>query len=192
MAVSKRLRYEILRRDNHACRYCGATAPEVKLTVDHVTPIALGGSDEPSNLVTACVDCNSGKSSSSADSPIVEDVDYKAALWGHARELVARRMLVDLDERSRMEEHFFDEWEAARPNAWRSSDLPVDFVNSIEQFVRSGLPYEVLLDLVHVSMDNRVVSEKWRYFCGCAWTRIRQLNEDAAALISRWEADSAT
>ncbi|MEU5976310.1 hypothetical protein [Streptomyces sp. NPDC047315] len=24
MAVSKRLRYEILRRDNHACRYCGA------------------------------------------------------------------------------------------------------------------------------------------------------------------------
>lgn len=23
MAISKRLRYEILRRDNHACRYCG-------------------------------------------------------------------------------------------------------------------------------------------------------------------------
>lgn len=34
MAVSKRTRYEVLRRDNHACRYCGASAPEVKLTVD--------------------------------------------------------------------------------------------------------------------------------------------------------------
>ena len=32
MAVSKRLRFEILRRDNHACRYCGQMAPDVKLT----------------------------------------------------------------------------------------------------------------------------------------------------------------
>jgi 5-methylcytosine-specific restriction endonuclease McrA len=54
MAVSKRLRYEILRRDNYACRYCGATAPDVKLNVDHVIPQSLGGSDKPDNLVTSC------------------------------------------------------------------------------------------------------------------------------------------
>ena len=35
MAVSKRLRYEILRRDNFACHYCGAAAPDVKLNADH-------------------------------------------------------------------------------------------------------------------------------------------------------------
>lgn len=63
MAVSKRLRYEVLRRDNHTCRYCGATAPDVPLRVDHVTPVALGGTDTPDNLVTACEPCNSGKSS---------------------------------------------------------------------------------------------------------------------------------
>lgn len=63
MAVSKRLRYEILRRDNHTCRYCGASAPDVPLRVDHVTPVALGGTDEPSNLVTSCEPCNSGKTS---------------------------------------------------------------------------------------------------------------------------------
>jgi len=40
MAVSKRLRFEILRRDDHACRYCGATAPEAKLA-------AGGSSDGP-------------------------------------------------------------------------------------------------------------------------------------------------
>ena len=39
MAVSKRTRYEVLRRDNHACRYCGASAPDAKLTVDHVLPV---------------------------------------------------------------------------------------------------------------------------------------------------------
>lgn len=75
MPVSKRLRYEILRRDNHACRYCGATAPDVKLNVDHVIPQALGGTDTPDNLVTACADCNAGKTSSMPDALTVADVD---------------------------------------------------------------------------------------------------------------------
>lgn len=57
MAVSKRTRFEVLRRDNHTCRYCGQAAPDVKLTVDHVTPVALGGTDDPANLVTACAEC---------------------------------------------------------------------------------------------------------------------------------------
>ncbi|MFB7707963.1 HNH endonuclease [Streptomyces sp. NPDC056105] len=75
MAVSKRLRYEILRRDNHACRYCGATAPDVKLNVDHVIPQALGGTDKPDNLVTSCADCNAGKTSSMPNAMPVADVD---------------------------------------------------------------------------------------------------------------------
>lgn len=75
MAVSQRLRYEILRRDNHACRYCGATAPDVKLNVDHVIPTSLGGSDKPDNLVTACAECNGGKTSSMPNAMTVEDVD---------------------------------------------------------------------------------------------------------------------
>ncbi|MFE4420379.1 HNH endonuclease [Streptomyces sp. NPDC056817] len=63
MAVSKRLRYEILRRDRYTCRYCGASAPDAPMRVDHVTPVALGGTDHPSNLVAACEPCNSGKTS---------------------------------------------------------------------------------------------------------------------------------
>lgn len=78
MAVSKRLRYEILRRDNHACRYCGATAPQVKLNVDHVIPTSLGGSDAPTNLVTSCADCNAGKTSSMPNAEPVADVEQDA------------------------------------------------------------------------------------------------------------------
>lgn len=78
MAVSKRLRYEVLRRDNHACRYCGAAAPDVKLNVDHVIPQALGGPDHPTNLVTACADCNAGKTSSMPGAATVADVDQDA------------------------------------------------------------------------------------------------------------------
>ena len=84
MAVSKRLRYEILRRDNYSCRYCGASAPDVRLTVDHVTPVSLGGRDEAGNLVAACVDCNAGKSSSNPDAPLVGNVSDDAIRWSKA------------------------------------------------------------------------------------------------------------
>lgn len=77
MAVSKRLRYEVLRRDNHACRYCGAAAPAVKLNVDHVIPQSLGGSDKPDNLVTSCADCNGGKTSSMPNAMPVADVEQE-------------------------------------------------------------------------------------------------------------------
>jgi hypothetical protein len=33
------------------------------MRVDHVTPVALGGTNHPSNLVAACEPCNSGKTS---------------------------------------------------------------------------------------------------------------------------------
>ena len=55
------LRFSILKRDNFACQYCGRRSPEVELHVDHVTPVARGGSSETDNLITACADCNMGK-----------------------------------------------------------------------------------------------------------------------------------
>ena len=60
--ISKRTRFEILRRDGFACVYCGRRSPEVALELDHVFPIRLGGSNDPSNLATSCRDCNAGKS----------------------------------------------------------------------------------------------------------------------------------
>lgn len=60
--VTNKIRFEIFNRDNFTCRYCGRSSPQVQLEVDHVHPIALGGSNELSNLATACTECNSGKS----------------------------------------------------------------------------------------------------------------------------------
>jgi 5-methylcytosine-specific restriction endonuclease McrA len=62
MAVSPRTRFRILERDHFTCQYCGRSAPEVVLEVDHYEAKALGGGDHDWNLVTACRDCNSGKS----------------------------------------------------------------------------------------------------------------------------------
>lgn len=59
--LSKRTRFEIFKRDGFKCLYCGATPAQKVLRVDHVKPVAEGGGDEPTNLVTACFDCNAGK-----------------------------------------------------------------------------------------------------------------------------------
>lgn len=84
MAVGKRLRFQIFRRDNFACRYCGLTAADgAVLEVDHIRPKADGGEDVATNLITACEDCNSGKSDIALDAPTVEDVpqaDFRAAM----------------------------------------------------------------------------------------------------------------
>lgn len=59
--LSKKLRFEVFKRDAFTCQYCGKKAPDVVLEVDHIKPVSKGGKDELLNLVTACFDCNRGK-----------------------------------------------------------------------------------------------------------------------------------
>ena len=59
--ISKSLRYDVLKRDSFTCQYCGRSAPEVQLHVDHIVPVSKGGQNDISNLITACQDCNLGK-----------------------------------------------------------------------------------------------------------------------------------
>ncbi len=53
----KTIRTRILERDEYTCHYCGGKAD----SVDHKTPIVLGGSDDDENLVACCRKCNSKK-----------------------------------------------------------------------------------------------------------------------------------
>ena len=36
--ISKRVRFEVFKRDNFKCQYCGSEAPRVVLHVDHINP----------------------------------------------------------------------------------------------------------------------------------------------------------
>ena len=61
--MTQKLRYQILRRDNFACVICGRTQSDgAKLHVDHIKPVAKGGTNDESNLRTLCDMCNFGKS----------------------------------------------------------------------------------------------------------------------------------
>jgi Restriction endonuclease len=67
--IPPQARFSVLSRDRFTCRYCSRSAPDVELQIDHVKAVANGGTNDLDNLVTACVDCNQGKSAS--DVPFV-------------------------------------------------------------------------------------------------------------------------
>ena len=54
-------RLAIYDRDGHRCIYCGGNGDDSKLTLDHLKPVELGGTNRAANLVTACLTCNSAK-----------------------------------------------------------------------------------------------------------------------------------
>ena len=60
-SISKKTRFEVFKRDSFRCQYCGRSAPDVILEVDHIKPVAEGGKNTMMNLVTSCRDCNRGK-----------------------------------------------------------------------------------------------------------------------------------
>lgn len=63
--LSPRLRFQVLSRDGYRCVYCGLTGEHTALQIDHKISVAHGGTNDISNLVTACEKCNSGKGATS-------------------------------------------------------------------------------------------------------------------------------
>lgn len=189
MAVTKRTRFEVLRRDNHACRYCGATAPDAKLQVDHVTPVALGGTDSPDNLVAACIDCNYGKSSSSPDATLVADVNADAVRWARAMKRAAEMQETKASaKRKEMEaiEEAFEE------NFWVPYRIPapLDWIDSVYQFHQNGLSYQTLIYVAEMACNKPGVTRDgvFKYFCGIAWKKIREQQDIAKQLIEKEDA----
>lgn len=119
--ISKKLRFEVLQRDGYVCRYCGHGAPSVVLHIDHVVPVAHGGTNELDNLVTACEACNNGKRASFHDSDLAEIVRLKKRV-----EELQEDILVLRHER----EMFKDQALPVAENIVHTFDLdlaPVDF-----------------------------------------------------------------
>jgi hypothetical protein len=70
-AVTKRVRFEVFKRDKFTCQYCGNKAPDVVLDCDHIRPVADGGPSDVLNLVTSCFGCNRGKGARTLDDQAV-------------------------------------------------------------------------------------------------------------------------
>jgi hypothetical protein len=58
-AMARLVRPYILERDNYTCQECGVT--EGPLEIDHIIPIANGGTNKLDNLQVLCLPCNRRK-----------------------------------------------------------------------------------------------------------------------------------
>ena len=171
-AISTRDRFEVFKRDRFTCAYCGGKPPEVVLHVDHIAPVAAGGTNDPSNLATSCRDCNLGKS----------DV-----LLDHVRSVVDRATLADLHEqRDQMEAYqaFLMEERSRRQG---HADLVVRGLEAVvlrtltvkerAQIVLflKQLPAAEVMDAIDIlALKDDLTGDEWRYFCGICWTKIKQ------------------
>jgi len=187
--LGKRLRYEILRRDNYTCRYCGGFAPNVVLTVDHVVPVVLGGSDDPTNLVTACVDCNAGKSSVNPESEVVEDVSDSALLYARAVTQVAQVRAQEYALTGARVLAFSEYWDTWTCGG-RPLPLPDDWRNSIRLFSARNLTSDAMRTFVDKAMSGPVPPNgKWTHFCKLCWNEINTIHEMALEVISNGQVE---
>ena len=184
MAVSKRTRFEVLRRDNHTCRYCGQSAPDVKLTVDHVLPVALGGHDDLTNLVAACKDCNSGKSSMSPGAPLVEDVRLASLVWDAAISMAIERAADRRDVQEQLFDYFENEW-TYRHGSW-APDLPYDWRGNVANYYARGLRVADFDEAIDIALLRPGLShrDRWSYFCGICKNKIREIEDEAREIIA--------
>lgn len=171
MTVSKRLRFEVLRRDDHTCQYCGEKAPHVTLHVDHVVPVTLGGSDKPDNLVAACKDCNLGKTSVPAGAPLVAAVGKMAAAY--ALDMTER--MTTIRARIEQEEAYLEEFEESW-NGWKykgsTIPLPDDYKTSLYRWAKMGVPIELVERAIGIAMTKTGIKTyrgEFAYMAGVVW-----------------------
>lgn len=178
MAVSKRTRFEVLRRDNHTCRYCRAT--DAPLTIDHVTPVALGGTDDPSNLVTACRDCNAGKSSTAPDAETVAQVAEDAIRWAKALRVAAQEAAANRDDEREVLGEFYDMW-----NDTTGANLPADWEPTILRYLAAGLSMRDLQDAAYIALGrlSPYSSHHFRYFCGICKNKVEAIAARAREIM---------
>lgn len=189
MAISRRLRFEILRRDNYTCRYCGAAAPDVPLAVDHVIPEALGGGDDANNLVTACRDCNNGKSSVMPDAATVADVDAAALLFAKAMTKATEIRAQEMSLEDEAVDRFAEMWDEWKDGHGRPVPKGRSWERVVSGYLAAGLEYPDLERFVVVAMEAHNVSpdRTWVYFCGICRNEIGRRQEIARRLIENGE-----
>jgi hypothetical protein len=178
--ISKRVRFEIFKRDNFACQYCGQTPPAVVLEIDHIVAVVDGGSDETHNLITACFDCNRGKGAIPlAERPTPEDLRAKRSLMRERIEQAEAYELM-LQEQRRAEEDAVDGIIAIYEDNFDGWTLLDKTRISIRQFLRK-LPRAAVTEAMEIACDRMSIYERvdnrsavFHYFCGICWRMIKE------------------
>ena len=194
MSLSVRVRFEVFKRDRFTCTYCGGHPPDVLLEADHVIPRAAGGSDDMSNLVTACADCNRGKSDKLLDEAGRPTVGRRTVAALQERLDQASAYMELLGQLSNVTEAMYqrivEEWARAFHARLEERDAGTVWVldggawpkeATIRQFLRE-LDVDQILGAIDVAA-SRVGSTRGndKYFYAICWRMIRDKRGAAQA-----------
>lgn len=162
-AISKKTRFEVFKRDKFKCQYCGKSAPEIVLHLDHIVPVASGGDDNLMNLITSCKDCNLGKSfrELTNDSVLIKQKKQLEDLQERREqlELLAkwRKELLQIDNES--VELIVREIENAYENHYSVNENGrLDIKKWLKKF-----PLNEIIECIGLSMKYLELNEKNRY-----------------------------
>ncbi len=170
--LSKKIRFDVFKRDGFVCQYCGAHPPDALLEPDHITPVCEGGTNDIGNLVTACFNCNRGKAGNLL-TVVPKSLIEQGAEVKEREDQIAGYSAIMEARRERIED---DMWRVADTLIPESSKngMVRDRLISIKQFMEK-LGLHDTLDAAEIAIARKPYSEsvRWKYFCGVCWTKIR-------------------
>ncbi len=173
MAILKKLRFEVFKRDGFQCSYCGKQPPEVVLEVDHIEPKSKKGKDNIENLITACFDCNRGKSNILLDKITPQLSENFEVLKQKEEQLKEYRKFVQkIKRRENKDIEFINFIYSDHYEKYEFTEL---FKNvTLRNFIKKLPLHEVEESLLSAiskfpNDDERVI----KYFCGICWNKIK-------------------
>jgi hypothetical protein len=178
-AISKKTRFEVFKRDAFQCVYCGNHPTElIVLHVDHVHPVAEGGSNDIENLVTACSDCNLGKGARLLTA-VPQSLEEKAEETAERESQIRAYYEIMEERRLRRDEEL---WSIADifMERYRDDSILRARLASIRTFL-DRLDYFEVREAMELA-TNRMYSQgpAFKYFCGICWRKIKRANGEEA------------
>lgn len=173
--LSKRVRFEVFKRDGFRCSYCGRHPPDVLLEVDHIIPVCEGGDDVDDNLTSACFDCNRGKAGIPLSS-VPKSLPEKAAEVAEREEQLAGYRAVMKARADRIDQDAFDVAAILLFKA-PGEEFRVDrrWLVSIKKFI-GLLPLHEIEEAAELACANAPIGSDYRrflYFCKVCWNKIK-------------------
>jgi len=174
--ISKRVRFEVFKRDGFVCHYCGAHPPGVLLHVDHIVAVANGGLNDMDNLITSCEPCNLGKGARSLN-VIPQSLAEKAKQVAEREAQLAGYQLILEARRDRIEDEL---WRVAEVIETGSSKdgMSRQWTASIKRFIEE-MGVHAVLDAAERARGKYPYGGKrtFLYFCGICWRIIKGEND---------------
>lgn len=171
-ALSKKTRFEIFKRDEFICQYCGSHPPAVILHVDHIIPVKEGGGNEMDNLITSCSSCNLGKSANSLDN-IPISLKEKSDLIKESEAQIKAYSKVMSEKKDRI---YTESWKivACLENRDYVEEYGSLMLRSIQKFL-DVLDYFEVEDAAFISNSKfpNSTTKRFKYFCGICWNKVR-------------------